>query len=282
MDIKELANELDLLIFDYTDLIDEIDFSDNNVFEVLFNKLITNLTCANALLKEEAIKEAKIILRSSLETVVLAAYLSIYPEKIIDYKLDSQLLGFKNFFVCYKEFSSYSALELANYVPNIYSIDDLKKEMDEVYEQLVPENKGKLGNLYYKQIELNEQQIKNLDKFFIQKYKPFFMDLKFMYDELKEKKVAEVINLRDLIFNFYNSFSQITHGRYHDWYQNNDKDYEIHTLFSTIQRIIVVSLDYYRRYKQIDSDSAHYKNILNRILVLDNKIYEEELSPSQN
>ena len=52
---------------------------------------------------ENYIKEAQILLRSAVETVILITYLSKFPEKISDYLDEAQILKLKCNFIAYKE-----------------------------------------------------------------------------------------------------------------------------------------------------------------------------------
>ena len=72
------------------------------VYLTLIKKIISNADAANKLIFEGHIKEAKIILRSAVESVILITYLSQFLEKIEDYLDEAQILKIKNNFIIYK------------------------------------------------------------------------------------------------------------------------------------------------------------------------------------
>ena len=92
------------LIYFFDQIINTINFDSKNliVLQILIKKIISNADAANKLIFEGHIKEAKIVLRSAVESVILITYLSQFPEKIDDYLDEAQILKIKNNFIIYK------------------------------------------------------------------------------------------------------------------------------------------------------------------------------------
>lgn len=184
---------------------------------ILLRKIISNLECINALLLAQTTHEILIILRSSIETVVLFCYLTTHLDKQQEYISDSELMELKNTFILVKNWKkdidtgnplNLNLQEAINYHEEIFNKHLSKQNQEYVLEQL------KL-----KKYEVTLDNFNTIDKFFRTNKrirKPFFMDMEKMYSELPPLKEIKA-EYRDLVFNDYNINSQVTHGHYFRW-----------------------------------------------------------------
>ncbi|OGI03738.1 MAG: hypothetical protein A2Y25_02400 [Candidatus Melainabacteria bacterium GWF2_37_15] len=223
----------------FEELIPQVDI----ILRIILRKILSNIESANLLIEQGVAREAKILLRSSTESVVLFCYLVQFPDKKDEYIKDSQLLGFKNNFMVYKNFKNYQDNPIFKEEVAKFSLEKLKEEHENIFEDLHPDNKEKiLKEINCENYELNDKTLDKLDKFF--RYKPFFMDLEKMYRELVEFKNLSM-QLRELLFTFYNEDSQIAHGRFQDWTDKKLNEIDISTadmLISRFARIFVLPI----------------------------------------
>lgn len=178
---------------------------------ILLRKIISNLECINALLSVQTTHEILIILRSSIETVVLFCYLTTHLDKQQEYIFDSELMELKNTFILVKNWKkdidtgnplNLNLQEAINYHEGIFNKHLSKQNQEYVLEQL------KL-----KKYEVTLDNFNSIDKFYRTNKrirKPFFMDMEKMYSELPKLYGLDV-GLRDLIYSDYNINSQVSH-----------------------------------------------------------------------
>ena len=191
---------------------------------ILLRKIISNLECINALLSAQTTHEILIILRSSIETVVLFCYLTTHLDKQQEYISDSELMELKNTFILVKNWKkdidtgnplNLNLQEAINYHEEIFNKHLSKQNQEYVLEQL------KL-----KKYEVTLDNFNSIDKFFRTNKrirKPFFMDMEKMYSELPKLYGLDV-GLRDLIYSDYNINSQVSHGQYYIWTRGMQTD----------------------------------------------------------
>lgn len=166
---------------------------------ILLRKIISNLECINALLLAQTTHEILIILRSSIETVVLFCYLTTHLDKQQEYISDSELMELKNTFILVKNWKkdidtgnplNLNLQEAINYHEEIFNKHLSKQNQEYVLEQL------KL-----KKYEVTLDNFNTIDKFFRTNKrirKPFFMDMEKMYSELPPLKEIKA-EYRDLV-----------------------------------------------------------------------------------
>src|SRR5574344_1479851 len=210
--------EIGKIIYYFNEYIETLDFDTDNlkVLYRLIKKVLSNATSANILILEDCLEDSQIVLRSAVETVVLIAYLSQFPDKTMEYLADSQILRIKNNFIAYKMTKECNAI-----LPNgkIITENDMLEENEKWFNKILPFAQEKiLKEIKEKNYKINDKTSSKIDKYFIG-FKPFFMKLEKMYDELAEinYKIANKFDLREGIFCFYNESSQIAHGCYFDW-----------------------------------------------------------------
>lgn len=89
--------EMGKLIFYFNQCIETVQYDtrEKYIFYVLIKKIISNATSANILIYEGYINEAKIVLRSAIETVILIVYLSQFQNKVDDYLDEAQIIKIK-------------------------------------------------------------------------------------------------------------------------------------------------------------------------------------------
>ena len=210
---------------------------------ILLRKIISNLECINALLSAQTTHEILIILRSSIETVVLFCYLTTHLDKQQEYISDSELMELKNTFILVKNWKkdidtgnplNLNLQEAINYHEEIFNKHLSKQNQEYVLEQL------KL-----KKYEVTLDNFNTIDKFYrINKRirKPFFMDMEKMYSELPKLYGLDV-GLRDLIYSDYNINSQVSHGQYYIWTRGMQTDERfIEQVKSQIAKIVTYPL----------------------------------------
>jgi len=210
---------------------------------ILLRKIISNLECINALLLAQTTHEILIILRSSIETVVLFCYLTTHLDKQQEYISDSELMELKNTFILVKNWKkdidtgnplNLNLQEAINYHKEIFNKHLSKQNQEYVLEQL------KL-----KKYEVTIDNFNTIDKFFRTNKrirKPFFMDMEKMYSELPKLYGLDV-ELRDLIYSDYNINSQVSHGQYYIWTRGMQTDERfIEQVQSQIVKIVTYPL----------------------------------------
>ena len=210
---------------------------------ILLRKIISNLECINALLSAQTTHEILIILRSSIETVVLFCYLTTHLDKQQEYISDSELMELKNTFILVKNWKkdidtgnplNLNLQEAINYHEEIFNKHLSKQNQEYVLEQL------KL-----KKYEVTLDNLNTIDKFYrLNKRirKPFFMDMEKMYSELPKLYGLDV-GLRDLIYSDYNINSQVSHGQYYIWTRGMQTDERfIEQVKSQIAKIVTYPL----------------------------------------
>lgn len=239
--------EIGKIIYHFNSLIKILPFDTDKlgILRQLIRKVISNTTSANILINEGCYKEAQITLRSSIETVVLIAYLSQFPNKTYEYLADSQIFRIKNNFIAYKqEIEAITKYENWKLKTNEFSYTKrgLIKRLEESFNSILPLAKEKI----LKGIKENEYKITDLtfskiDKYFIS-FKPIFMNLKLMYEELDENnfRLGNTYELREIIFTFYNESSQIAHGAFFDWTFDDDFNMEKEHLFQFFNKTLFV------------------------------------------
>ncbi len=210
---------------------------------ILLRKIISNLECINALLSVQTTHEILIILRSSIETVVLFCYLTTHLDKQQEYIFDSELMELKNTFILIKNWKkdidtgnplNLNLQEAINYHEEIFNKHLSKQNQEYVLEQL------KL-----KKYEVTLDNFNSIDKFYRTNKrirKPFFMDMEKMYSELPKLYGLDV-GLRDLIYSDYNINSQVSHGQYYIWTRGMQTDERfIEQVKSQIAKIVTYPL----------------------------------------
>lgn len=88
------------------DAFQEIGNQTPDVRQFILRKLISNLDAINVLLLNKCTHEIKIILRSAIESVVLFAYLTSFPQKIPEYVLASEISELKGVFIILKNYQN--------------------------------------------------------------------------------------------------------------------------------------------------------------------------------
>ncbi|MBR6162441.1 hypothetical protein IKQ26_00925 [bacterium] len=212
---------------------------------ILLRKTISHLECINVLIAEQFTHEIQIILRSALESVVLFCYLTVFPNKQVEYIVDSELLDIKSNFIKLKEFKK--DIEIGN----SYNIDwnQIVKAHEEVFKTSLSTTSKKyiLEKLNMSKYEITEKNFAQIDKFYRQDKKlrkPFFMDLEYMFSQLPPFKDLQA-DFRDLVFSDYNSSSQITHGHYHSWIRGMEIDEKfLNSVKSQLIKIVLYPLIY--------------------------------------
>lgn len=233
--------EIGKIICYFHTLIDSLDFNTDNLKVIfrLIKKVISNATSANILIYEDCLEDAQIVLRSAVETVVLIAYLCKYPEKTMEYLADSQILRIKNNFIAYKMMDEGEHIVVEG---KIITHGDMLEENEKWFKTILPIAQEKiLKGIKENDYKINDNTFRKLDKYF-QRFKPFFMDLKFMYEALSSInfKIGNEFDLRDGIFPFYNESSQVAHGCYFEWDFKKTFEDEAEHLFQFFNKSILL------------------------------------------
>lgn len=223
----------------YDDLKDKLD----PAIVVILRKIGSNLVSANILIESKHYNEASIILRSATESVVLFCYLIQFPEKVKEYLSDCQMLKFKNSFISYKKIIRSKNKPEMQDIFKLYTDEQIIEGYESSFYLLDDRNKQKiLTAINRKEFSLDDKIVEKLDKFFENKWKPFFMKLEKMYKDAADFKKTS-IKLRDFLFENYNYASQTTHGEFFNWLDiNKDKRLRIFMLHSNFKRIIITNV----------------------------------------
>lgn len=214
------CNEINNIIHYFDQIINTINFNSKllAVFQTLIKKIISNTDAANKLIFYNHIKEAKIILRSAIETVILITYLSKFQEKVDDYLDEAQILKIKNNFIIYKSIQDGEPLNING---KTASKEELFAENKRCFNLIQDSAKNKiLKGIGIKDYEIDNLNFEKVDKYFTN-FRPQFMRYEKMFKELDEIgfqiKDEFIFSLRDIVYGFYNDGSQIAHSCFLDW-----------------------------------------------------------------
>ena len=218
--VKDFCNEMGRLIFYFDQTINTIKFDSKAlvVYLTLIKKIISNADAANKLILEGHIKEAKIILRSAVESVILITYLSQFPEKIEDYLDEAQIIKIKNNFIIYKNIRDGGPTDING---TTITKEELSAENERCFNSIQEQAKQKiLKGIGVKEYKINNSNFEKFDKYFTN-FRPQFMKYEKMFKELDDTgfnlKDEFIFSLRDIVYGFYNDSSQIAHGCFLDW-----------------------------------------------------------------
>lgn len=218
--VEDFCNEMGKLIFYFDQTINTIKFDSKALFvyQVLIKKIISNADAANKLIFEGHIKEAKIVLRSAVESVILITYLSQFPDKIEEYLDETQILKIKNNFIIYKSMRDGEPVDVNG---RTVTKDELSIENEECFNSIQEQAKQKiLKGVGVKEYKINDSNFEKFDKYFTN-FRPQFMRFENMFKELDNAgfqiKDEFTFGLRDIVYGFYNESSQIAHGCFLDW-----------------------------------------------------------------
>ena len=190
------------------------------VIYALIQKIVSNSYSANILIKEGQINEAKILLRSATETVILVTYLSKFQDRINDYLDESQILKIKNMFMIYKLLRNG---EVVDENGRIGTKEDAALAIKKNFDVITNSAKTKLlENIGIDDFIISTDSYDKIDKYFTKKFRPVFFKYKDMYEELdkigfKINDDKEEFSLKDIVYGFYNDSSQVAHGCFMDW-----------------------------------------------------------------
>lgn len=218
--VKDFCNEMGKLIFYFDQIINTIKFDSKAlvVYQVLIKKIISNADAANKLIFKGHIKEAKIVLRSAVESIILITYLSQFPEKIEEYLDETQILKIKNNFIIYKSMREGEPIDVNG---RTVTKDELSIENERCFHSIQEQAKQKiLKGVGVKEYKINNSNFSKFDKYFTN-FRPQFMRFENMFKELDNAgfqiKDELTFGLRDIVYGFYNESSQIAHGCFLDW-----------------------------------------------------------------
>lgn len=218
--MEDFCNEMGRLIYYFEQTINTIRFDSKAlvVYLTLIKKIISNADAANKLIFEGHIKDAKIILRRAVESVILITYLSQFPEKIEDYLDEAQILKIKNNFIIYKNMRDGEPIDVNG---TTISKEELFAENERYFNSIQEQAKQKiLKGIGIKEYIINDSNFLKFDKYF-SNFRPQFMKYEKMYKELDDTgfKLEDefIFGLRDIVYGFYNDSSQIAHGCFLDW-----------------------------------------------------------------
>lgn len=218
--LESFHREMGKIIFYFNQCVESVkyDTQEKLVLYVLIKKIISNATSANILIYEGLINEAKIILRSAIESVILVAYLSQFPEKIDDYLDEAQIIKVKNNFIALKNMRYDEAIDVYG---NTCSKEDLVKEHKQCFNKINKTAQDKiLKSLNLKDFNITDENFQKFDKYFTN-FRPHFMKFDKMFRELDNKdfKIKDVqdYSLKDIVYCFYNESSQVAHSCFLDW-----------------------------------------------------------------
>lgn len=234
--LQELFHqEMGKLIYYFNQCVETVEYDSKEklVFYVLIKKIISNATSANILMYEGQINEAKIILRSAVETVILITYLSQFPDKINDYLDEAQIIKIKNNFIVFKNIKDGEPVDVYG---NTCTREELSIENKRCFDEMSEYAKYKILNaVNADDFVITDKNFKSFDKFFTN-FRPYFFRFEKMLKELDsiDFKIKDVFNysLKDIIYCFYNESSQVAHSCFLDWHHKikfNKK--EIESLF---------------------------------------------------
>lgn len=222
IDNAAFYNEMQDLLLCFNAIINLLKYDTKElvVIYALIQKIVSNSYSANILIKEGQINEAKILLRSATETVILVTYLSKFQDRINDYLDESQILKIKNMFMIYKLLRNG---EVVDENGRIGTKEDAALAIKKNFDVITDSAKTKLlENIGIDDFIISTDSYDKIDKYFTKKFRPVFFKYKDMYEELdkigfKIKDDKEEFSLKDIVYGFYNDSSQVAHGCFMDW-----------------------------------------------------------------
>lgn len=282
-------NEMNDLLLCFNTIVNSLKYDTKGlaIIYVLIQKIVSNAYSANILIKEEQINEAKILLRSATETVILVTYLSKFQDKINDYLDESQILKVKNMFITYKMLRDGEVIDENG---RIGTKAEVAQEIKKNFDIITNSAKTKLlKNIGIDDFIISDNSYDKIDKYFTKKFRPVFFKYKDMYEELdridfKIKDDKEEFSLKDIVYGFYNDSSQIAHGCIMDWnrkikFNKREASYMFHFFIKTTLFLRVLLKDtinfnnpqiipYVRKMKQanINLEKLVYGKMLNHEL----------------
>lgn len=213
--------EMGKLIFYFDQDVESVvyDTKEKYIYYVLIKKIVSNATAANILIYEGRLNEAKIVLRSAIETVILITYLSQFPNKIEDYIDEAQIIKIKNNFIVLKSNKEGEPIdEYGNTCTREFLVEENKRCFNEINKRA--QNKI-LSTLKLKEFVITDENFNIFDKYFSD-FRPKFMKFDKMLKELDrvDYKVEDSFNytLKDIVYCFYNESSQVAHSCFLDWH----------------------------------------------------------------
>lgn len=267
-DTKIKVLRLDNLIESCFDVYQEIGNQVGVPRTILLRKIISNLECINKLLAEQFTHETLIILRSSIETVVLFCYLTTHLDKQPEYISDSELIEFKNTFILVKNWKK--DIDTGN--PLNLNLQDAISYHEQIFNEKLSDYNKKyiLEQLKFTEYIVTLDNLDIIDNFFRKDKrirKPFFMDMEKMYSELP--KLSEIgAEFRDLVYSDYNVNSQVAHGQYYIWTRGLQIDERyIEQVKSQIVKIVTYPLMFLKGQVTINMRNlARLKHITDKLL----------------
>lgn len=222
IDNAAFYNEMQDLLLCFNAIINLLKYDTKElvVIYALIQKIVSNSYSANILIKEGQINEAKILLRSATETVILVTYLSKFQDRINDYLDESQILKIKNMFMIYKLLRNGEVIDENG---RIGTKEDAALTIKKNFDVITDSAKTKLlENIGIDDFIISTDSYNKIDKYFTKKFRPVFFKYKVMYEELdkigfKIKDDKEEFSLKDIVYGFYNDSSQVAHGCFMDW-----------------------------------------------------------------
>lgn len=282
-------NEMNDLLLCFNTIVNSLKYDTKElvVIYALIQKIVSNSYSANILIKEGQINEAKILLRSATETVILVTYLSKFQDRINDYLDESQILKIKNMFMIYKLLRNG---EVVDENGRIGTKEDAALAIKKNFDVITDSAKTKLlENIGIEDFIISTDSYDKIDKYFTKKFRPVFFKYKDMYEELdkigfKIKDDKEEFSLKDIVYGFYNDSSQVAHGCFMDWnrkieFNKQEATYMFHFFIKTTLFLRVLLKDtinfnnpqiipYVRKMKQanINLEKLVYGKMLNHEL----------------
>ena len=242
--LETFHQEMGKIIFYFNQCVESVkyDSKEKLVFYVLIKKIISNATSANILIYEGQINEAKIVLRSVIESVILVTYLSQFPEKIDDYLDEAQITKIKNNFIVLKNTREGEPIDVYG---NTCTKEDLVNEIELCFNEISKRAQNKiLTGLKLKEFNITDENFNKFNKYFTD-FRPHFMKFDKMFRELDDKgfKIKDVqdYSLKDIVYCFYNESSQVAHSCFLDWHHKikfNKKESEY--LFSYFIKVTLL------------------------------------------
>lgn len=202
--------------------------SNDKIYHSLLNKLYENFECIDNLIISKFYEQARIILRSNIEIALRYIYYVVFPNEKEEYIQQQDLLKFKNEFIILKDLIELPKEVILPAAQDFQTDNEtlLKSYLIRIEryfnEVLLKENQDMLlKELKIEKFNLSEETYQKLKKFFSHGPK---LNFEYMYTKLKkENHLISCLNVRDVFYPTYNSYSQLAHGLMST---DNPKDYK--------------------------------------------------------
>lgn len=234
--------------------------SDRNIIILQSNKINSNLHASLFLADKKHVHEAKIVLRSAFESLILIWYFYENPKEVITYEQDCFILELKNRFIILKKLIQLTPVLEKTKNNEKFSIEDYKKDFINIFILAVKSDKFEILSSF-KSLDLSDLNSDLIDKIDrkLSNFHANFISIRKLLETIKEPFPGN-LTLKDNIWSLYNETSQIAHGKLEDWIEEPELSKKtLLELSRMITRIILLTVYIIEKEVSIQ-ETTNFKN----------------------